>query len=145
MDDYRQLAAKDVNRPNSATLSATLISVFDRRKSGSNSTTQDIATLLTSVAITYSNKEMDLEAEELLKTILNINREIMTESKSDTQRSLWRLASWYMDRAKYEEARAAYDRLTDIQTKFYGSGHTITRTTMLDIVGVYWDNPDRIR
>ena len=82
---------------------------------------------------------MDLQAGTILKAILDTNLAVMGDCNWDTQRAFWRLASWYMDRARYEEARDTFDSLSKIQAQCYGPGHTITRTTMVDIVGIYWD------
>jgi len=106
---------------------------------GTSQATQDIATVLSSAAMAYSRKEMDIEAEKILKKVLDTNQEFLGSGAWDTQRSVWRLASWYMERAKYDKALITYEYLTRIQGEAYGMNHTITRTTMVDIVGNYWD------
>src|SRR5262249_997233 len=74
---------------------------------------------------------------------VDINYAVMGESNWDTQRSLWRLATWYVDRDRFEEAHDTYDRLNKIQGLFYGPGHAFTRTTMVDMTRVYWDKFQR--
>jgi eukaryotic-like serine/threonine-protein kinase len=146
LDGYRQLAASEMtDRKNAAAVSqdATYDNPGNDSQVGAyqlpESDARDVASILTSAAITYSRKGEDLRAENVLKEIRDINVDVMGKDHLDTQRSLWRLASWYMDRARYTEARGTFDNLSEIQAKYWGQGHAITRTTMIDIVGLYWD------
>jgi tetratricopeptide (TPR) repeat protein/predicted Ser/Thr protein kinase len=147
VDGYRQLTASEVTgRRNAAPVSLAAIddnpgndSQVGAYQLPAESEARDVASILTSAAITYSRKGVDLQAENVLKEIRDIDFDVMGKDHLDTQRSLWRLASWYMDRARYREARATFDNLGEIQAKYWGQGHPITRTTMIDIVGLYWD------
>jgi len=144
VDGYRRVAGIDAEARNVATLPN-----FDampyinpgndsqvggyQQLAGSNANARDIATLLTSAAIAFTDKGNDRLAERLLTEVLDINHAALGDNNWDTQRSFWRLAAWYMDRGRLEEARGTFDRLHKIQAGFYGAGHTITRTTMLDM------------
>ncbi len=144
VDAYRRLPRSNVNARYTAALPTSAVIPYintgaDSQASryqqlaGSDTRARDIATLLTSAAIAYTRKGNDRQAEKLLLEVLDIDRAALSDTDWDMQRTLWRLAAWYMDRGRYEEAHDAFDQLNKVQAALYGAEHTITRTTMLDM------------
>jgi non-specific serine/threonine protein kinase/serine/threonine-protein kinase len=98
--------------------------------------TSNMATLLSWAALTYSSKGQDQRAEQLLKSVLDIDRAAVNDREA-FQTSLWRLAAWYMNRGRYEEADQAFDRLRRIQAVYFGAENLVTRSTTANMLDLY--------
>jgi len=98
----------------------------------------NIRFLLTSAALVYTKKGKDRQGETLLKKVLEIDYGSFP-GRFFAQGSLGRLATWYMDRGRYEEARNTYNRLCDIQAAAYGRQHPVTQITKEYLAAAYDD------
>jgi len=84
-----------------------------RQVAGKSSNAEDVATLLTSAALTYTGKGNYSKAEGLLNSIVKIDEGGASRAFT-LSHSLVRLKSWYMDRGRYEDARRIEDRMKEI-------------------------------
>jgi tetratricopeptide (TPR) repeat protein len=80
---------------------------------GKSSNAEEIPTLLTSAALTYSAKGNYPKAEELLNAIVKIE-EAGTNRKFTLSHSLVRLKSWYVDQGRTQDALRIGDRMKEI-------------------------------
>jgi tetratricopeptide (TPR) repeat protein len=85
-----------------------------KQVAGQSSNAPEVATLLTSAALTYSGKGNHRRAEELLTAIVKIDEGAGAWSAFTLSNSLGRLASWYMDQGRTQDARRIEDRMKEI-------------------------------
>jgi len=98
---------------------------------GKSTNAPEIATLVTSAALTYTGKGNNRKAEDLLIAMVKIDDRGASRNFT-VPNSLSRLAAWYMDQGRSADARRIEKRLEDFDTTSNRPGQSSTQRRWLN-------------